>query len=61
MSRKLIEYTLVVLVAIIFSLLLIWALMSNGGSEECKGCTVTALPLQRQECEKQFSYNVIPN
>jgi hypothetical protein len=55
MSRKLIEYTLVVLVAIIFSLLLIWALMSNGGSEECKGCTVTALPLQRQECEKQFS------
>lgn len=58
MSRKLIEYTLVVLVAIIVSLLLIWLLMSGGGNQECKGCTVTALPLQRQECEKQFSGGV---
>jgi hypothetical protein len=58
MTRKLIEYALVVLVAIIVSLLLIWLLMSNDGSGECKGCTVTALPLQRQECEKQFSGGV---
>ena len=58
MSRKLIEYSLVVLVAIIFSLLLIWAIANNGAPEECKGCTVTALPLQRQECEKQFTGGV---
>lgn len=58
MTRKLIEYTLVVLVAIIVSLLLIWLLMSGGTPDECKGCTVTALPQQRQECEKQFSGGV---
>jgi hypothetical protein len=54
MSRKLIEYTLVVLVAIIFSLLLIWGLIMLLPGD-CVGCSVTAPAEQRDECEKQFS------
>lgn len=57
MPRKLIEYALVVLVAIIVSLLLIFILWpkTDGG---CTGCTTVSLPEQRQECEKQFSGGV---
>ena len=55
MSRKMIEYALVVLVAIIVSLLLIWLLFSGNRNTACTGCVVTALPQQRQECEKQFT------
>lgn len=55
MSRKLIEYALVILVAIIVSLLLIWLFFGPTQNKACTGCTVTALPQQRQECEKQFS------
>lgn len=54
MSRKMIEYTLVVLVAIIVSLLLIW-LLFRPGNIPCTGCVVTSVPQQRQECEKQFT------
>ena len=55
MSRKLIEYALVILVAIIVSLILIWFFFNGSGSKNCAGCVVTSLPQQRQECEKQFT------
>ena len=55
MSRKLIEYALVVLVAIIVSLVLIYVFFPWGGSGKCTGCVVTSLPQQRAECEKQFT------
>lgn len=55
MSRKLIEYALVVLVAIIVSLVLIYAFFPWNGSTKCTGCIVTSLPQQRAECEKQFT------
>ena len=54
MAKRLIEYSLVILVAIIVSLLLIWLIFTPGGGKACSGCTVTSLPLQRQECETQF-------
>lgn len=54
MTKRLIEYSLVVLVAIIVSMILIW-LFLRGGSKDCEGCAGhVSLPLQRQECEKQF-------
>jgi hypothetical protein len=55
MSRKLIEYALVVLVAIIVSLVLIYVFFPWGGATKCTGCIVTSLPQQRAECEKQFT------
>jgi len=55
MSRKLIEYALVVLVAIIVSLALIYFFIPGSGSSKCTGCIVTSLPQQRAECEKQFT------
>jgi hypothetical protein len=55
MSRKLIEYALVVLVAIIVSLALIYFILPRPGSSKCTGCIVTSLPQQRAECEKQFT------
>ncbi|MEQ1752946.1 MAG: hypothetical protein ABL973_02305 [Micropepsaceae bacterium] len=58
MARKLIEYALVVLVAIIVSLLLIYLFFQPGSGGKCTGCVVTSLPQQRQECEKQFSGGV---
>jgi len=55
MSRKMIEYALVVLVAIIVSLVLIVVFFPIGGSTKCQGCQTTSLPQQREECDKQFS------
>lgn len=55
MSRKMIEYALVVLVAIIVSLLIIWLVFGGSRTSPCTGCVVTSVPQQRQECEKQFT------
>lgn len=54
MSRKLIEYALIVVAAIIVSLVLIWLIFGGKSDAPCTGCVVTSLPQQRQECEKQF-------
>lgn len=50
-AKRLIEYALVVLVAIIVSMLLIWVLFPK--AEPCTDCVVP-LPDARAECDKQF-------
>lgn len=50
-AKRLIEYALVVLVAIIVSMLLIWVLFPKSGP--CTNCVVS-MPQVRAECDKQF-------
>ncbi len=53
--KRLIEYALVVLVAIILGTLLfwLWLRLTGQSSDECKTCTVS-LPRLRAECDRQF-------
>jgi hypothetical protein len=50
-AKRLIEYALVILVAIIVSMLLIWVLFPKAGP--CTNCVVS-MPQVRAECDKQF-------
>lgn len=55
-TKRLIEYSLVVLVAIIVSMLLIWiwSTFFGQGTGTCANCGTVSLPRLRAECDKQF-------
>ena len=52
MTKRLIEYALVVLVAIIVSMLLILVLFPR--NQSCDNCPAISLPQERANCDKQF-------